>query len=81
MFNGNPNVTWDIVEANPDKPWDYYFLSGNAMTKDPFFNRIPAQILKGGKRKTQRKRKTTKRRRTNKRKTTKQKRTTKRTRK
>ena len=25
----NPNITWDIVNANPDKAWGYYYLSGN----------------------------------------------------
>jgi hypothetical protein len=23
------NVTWDIVKNNPDKPWNYYYLSQN----------------------------------------------------
>jgi hypothetical protein len=25
----NPNITWDIVKANPDRPWDYSSLSKN----------------------------------------------------
>jgi hypothetical protein len=25
----NPNITWEIVEANPEWPWDYPWLSGN----------------------------------------------------
>ena len=25
----NPNITWDIVEANPNKPWCYNYLSKN----------------------------------------------------
>ena len=25
----NSNITWEIVEANPDKPWDFDELSGN----------------------------------------------------
>ena len=25
----NPQVTWDIVQANPDKPWDWRWLSRN----------------------------------------------------
>ena len=25
----NPNITWDIVKTNPDKPWDYSGLSVN----------------------------------------------------
>ena len=25
----NPNITWEIVEANPDIPWDWYGLSRN----------------------------------------------------
>ena len=23
----NTNITWDIVENNPDKPWSWYWLS------------------------------------------------------
>ena len=37
FISENPNITWDIVEANLDKPWDYYRLSGNQMTKNPFY--------------------------------------------
>ena len=25
----NPNITWDIVQANPNKPWDWRCLSWN----------------------------------------------------
>ena len=25
----NPNITWDIVKENPDKPWSWYWLSSN----------------------------------------------------
>ena len=25
----NPNITWDIVESNPDKPWNWYSVSRN----------------------------------------------------
>jgi hypothetical protein len=25
----NPNITWDIVLANNDKPWDWYGLTRN----------------------------------------------------
>jgi len=25
----NPNITWEIVQANPDKDWNYGFLSEN----------------------------------------------------
>jgi hypothetical protein len=25
----NPNITWEIVQANPDKPWDFVWLSAN----------------------------------------------------
>jgi hypothetical protein len=28
-IGANPNITWDIVQANPDKPWDYKALSLN----------------------------------------------------
>jgi len=28
----NPNITWDIVQANPDKPWDWYYLSNLTIT-------------------------------------------------
>lgn len=30
-LSSNPNITWIIVEANPDKPWD---LSSNNFKKD-----------------------------------------------
>ena len=23
----NPNITWDVVNSNPDKPWDWFWLS------------------------------------------------------
>ena len=26
----NPNITWEIVQDNPDKPWNYYYLSRNS---------------------------------------------------
>ena len=29
----NTNITWDIVEYNPDKPWSWYFISQNPFTK------------------------------------------------
>ena len=32
----NPNITWEIVLANPNKPWDWYWLSVNKMGKNPF---------------------------------------------
>lgn len=25
----NPNITWDVIKANPDKPWSYLHLSSN----------------------------------------------------
>ena len=25
----NPNITWEIVEANPTKPWNWNWLSGH----------------------------------------------------
>ena len=28
-LSANPNITWDIVLANPDKAWDYNCLSQN----------------------------------------------------
>ena len=24
MLTKNPNITWDIVQANPDKPWCFF---------------------------------------------------------
>jgi hypothetical protein len=33
----NPNITWDIVEANPDIDWKYSMLSCNQMTKHPYY--------------------------------------------
>ena len=25
----NPNITWEIIKQNPDKDWNYYYLSMN----------------------------------------------------
>ena len=25
----NPNITMDIIKDNPDKPWDWYYISYN----------------------------------------------------
>jgi hypothetical protein len=25
----NPHITWEIVQSNPDKPWDYVVLDEN----------------------------------------------------
>ena len=33
MLCQNPNITWEIVQANPNKPWNYHGLSKNKMTK------------------------------------------------
>ena len=30
----NPSITWEIVEANPDKPWNWGVLSRNKFTKE-----------------------------------------------
>ncbi len=32
-INYNPNITWEIVQNNPDKPWNYFWLSLNTMEK------------------------------------------------
>ncbi len=29
MLSQNPNITWEIVKNNPEKPWDYSMLSKN----------------------------------------------------
>ena len=29
ILSQNPNITWEIVQNNPDKDWDYYCLSKN----------------------------------------------------
>ncbi|NDC83981.1 hypothetical protein EB093_10060 [bacterium] len=29
----NPNITWDIIQANLDKPLDWYGISRNPMTR------------------------------------------------
>jgi hypothetical protein len=29
MISRNPNINWEIMEANPDKPWDWYGISSN----------------------------------------------------
>ena len=26
MLSNNPNITWDIVQANPDNIWNYEWL-------------------------------------------------------
>lgn len=28
-LSSNPNITWEIIQNNPDKPWNYYHLSAN----------------------------------------------------
>ena len=25
----NPNITWDLIRENLDKPWDWYWISLN----------------------------------------------------
>ena len=30
-LSSNPNITWEIVEANCDKNWDYHELCSNEM--------------------------------------------------
>jgi len=43
----NPNITWEIVDANPHISWNYDILSNNKMTKDPFFqNKQLSYVLK-----------------------------------
>ena len=34
MLSINPNITWNIVEMNLDKPWDWGMLSSNKFGKD-----------------------------------------------
>jgi hypothetical protein len=29
MLSRNPNITWDIIQANLDKPWNFEWLSKN----------------------------------------------------
>ena len=29
VLSYNPNITWDIVQQNPDKPWNWAYLSRN----------------------------------------------------
>jgi hypothetical protein len=57
----NPNITWAIVDANPDRPWNYNSLSGNPMGNHPIFQGLTNMNLKGGKRKRRTKRRTCKR--------------------
>jgi hypothetical protein len=28
-ISSNPNITWDIIQANPNKPWNWNCLSYN----------------------------------------------------
>ena len=37
----NPNITWEIVNANPDKPWDWDVLSYNPNITMEFVNANP----------------------------------------
>ena len=30
LLSQNPNITWEIVQANPDKPWCFNMLSKNS---------------------------------------------------
>ena len=32
-LSANPSITWEIIEANPDKPWNWKTLSQNKFTK------------------------------------------------
>jgi hypothetical protein len=27
ILSGNPNITLDVIDANPDKPWDWFYVS------------------------------------------------------
>jgi hypothetical protein len=29
LLSRHSNITWDIIQANPDKPWDYDYVSFN----------------------------------------------------
>jgi hypothetical protein len=40
MYSKNPNITWDIIQENPDKPWSWDNISQNNFYHDPFFNPI-----------------------------------------
>tara|TARA_B100000242_G_C42649344_1_gene305109 strand:+ start:261 stop:497 length:237 start_codon:yes stop_codon:yes gene_type:complete len=33
LLSCNPNITWEIVQSNPDKPWNYCSLNENTMLK------------------------------------------------
>lgn len=32
----NPNITWEIVKENPNKPWDFSMLSHNEMKTEKY---------------------------------------------
>jgi hypothetical protein len=34
MLSLNPNITWEIIQINIDKPWNWVMLSSNKFTKD-----------------------------------------------
>lgn len=41
----NPNITWENVEENPNKPWNYTYLSRNKhMTQDVIQNNIKKKM-------------------------------------
>ena len=44
----NPNITWEIIKNNPDKPWDWYNISLNYMKqgKERWINDKRLQIIK-----------------------------------
>jgi alpha-ketoglutarate-dependent taurine dioxygenase len=37
VLSDNPNITWDIVQAHPEKSWDYIRLSENKMENSKEF--------------------------------------------
>ena len=44
----NPNITFDIVKANPGIPWNYFLLCDNKMTKprEDFIGKYQEQFKK-----------------------------------
>jgi hypothetical protein len=44
MLSENPSISYENVQANPAKPWDYYGLSSIQFTKHPVLAKREAAI-------------------------------------
>jgi hypothetical protein len=44
MLSKNPNITWDIVKANPDKCWNYEKFFLNHIGKQKFIEQLKRAV-------------------------------------